>query len=68
MKPTTTVLSVLLLVWATAALIAEDNEKEIERQEAEELARAKELELHVEDAGDGTASDWGLWLEPLLSR
>ncbi|MEO1837243.1 MAG: NPCBM/NEW2 domain-containing protein [Akkermansiaceae bacterium] len=32
------------------------------------LAGAMELELHVEDAGDGAASDWGLWLEPLLSR
>ena len=33
-----------------------------------DLADAKSLELRVEDAGDGTGSDWGLWLEPTLSR
>jgi hypothetical protein len=27
-----------------------------------------ELELLVEDGGDGTGGDWGLWLEPVLSR
>ncbi len=27
-----------------------------------------ELELIVEDAGDGTSGDWGLWLEPVLKR
>lgn len=26
------------------------------------------LELHVEDAGDGPNSDWGVWLEPELHR
>ena len=26
------------------------------------------LELRTEDAGDGWANDWGLWLEPQLSR
>jgi hypothetical protein len=24
----------------------------------------QQLELIVEDAGDGNASDWGVWLEP----
>lgn len=28
----------------------------------------QKLELIVEDAGDGTSSDWGLWLEPQLTR
>lgn len=28
----------------------------------------QKLELIVEDAGDGTGSDWGLWLEPQLQR
>ena len=46
MKPTTTVLSVLLLVWATAALIAEDNEKEI-------LGRYRAAALMGGDAGRG---------------
>lgn len=32
------------------------------------LTGVKELELLVEDARDGTASDWGLWLEPVLRR
>lgn len=27
-----------------------------------------ELELVVEDGGDGTGGDWGLWLEPVLTR
>ena len=46
MKPTTTVLSVLLLVWATAALIAQDNEKEI-------LGRYRAAALMGGDAGRG---------------
>ena len=29
---------------------------------------AKEIELIVEDAGDGMASDWGCWFEPEVSR
>lgn len=28
----------------------------------------KSLELRVENAGDGNASDWGVWLEPTLRR
>ena len=28
----------------------------------------KELRLIVEDGGDGSSNDWGLWLEPMLSR
>jgi hypothetical protein len=32
------------------------------------LEGAKELELLVEDAGDGNRSDWGLWLSPKLGR
>ena len=33
-----------------------------------DLTGAKELRLTVEDAGDGTGSDWGLWLAPHLSK
>ncbi|BCM92713.1 hypothetical protein IAD21_04595 [Abditibacteriota bacterium] len=29
---------------------------------------AKTLELSVEDGGNGNGSDWGLWLDPTLSR
>lgn len=32
------------------------------------VAGVKELELIVEDAGDGMGSDWGCWFEPQLSR
>ncbi len=46
MKPTTTVLSVLLLALATAALIAQDNEKEI-------LGRYRAAALMGGDAGRG---------------
>jgi len=46
MKPTTTVLSVLLLTLATAALIAQDNEKEI-------LGRYRAAALMGGDAGRG---------------
>jgi len=28
----------------------------------------KNLELLVEDGGDGNGSDWGVWLEPVLTR
>lgn len=33
-----------------------------------DIASIKRLELIVEDAGDGPGSDWGVWLEPVLSR
>ena len=33
-----------------------------------DVTGVKQLELLVGDAGDGTGSDWGLWLEPTLSR
>ena len=33
-----------------------------------DLEGAEEVQLSVEDAGDGSGSDWGLWLEPVLSR
>ncbi|MFT4548665.1 MAG: hypothetical protein ACI8XO_001213 [Verrucomicrobiales bacterium] len=33
-----------------------------------DLSGVGELELIVEDAGDGTGSDWGLWLDPILSK
>ncbi len=46
MKPATTVLSVVLLAWATAALIAQDNEKEI-------LGRYRAAALKGGDAGRG---------------
>jgi hypothetical protein len=29
---------------------------------------AKQLELIVENAGDGNNSDWAVWIEPQLSR
>ena len=32
------------------------------------LKEAQQLELKVSDGGDGTGSDWGLWLEPVLVR
>jgi hypothetical protein len=32
------------------------------------LGGVKELELVVDDAGDGAGGDWGLWLEPVLGR
>jgi hypothetical protein len=28
----------------------------------------KQLELIVEDAGDGPGADWGVWIEPMLER
>lgn len=33
-----------------------------------DLEGATSLELVTEDAGDGKGSDWGLWLEPILTR
>jgi hypothetical protein len=30
--------------------------------------RVKELELRVTNADDGNASDWGVWLDPVLTR
>ncbi|MCC7495508.1 MAG: NPCBM/NEW2 domain-containing protein [Fimbriimonadaceae bacterium] len=38
------------------------------REATVELAGVQRLELLVEDAGDGNSSDWGIWVEPLLSR
>jgi hypothetical protein len=32
------------------------------------LKDAQQLELNVSDGGDGNSSDWGLWLEPTLTR
>jgi hypothetical protein len=32
------------------------------------VADAKRLELIVENAGDGNNSDWGVWIEPQMSR
>jgi len=32
------------------------------------VSSKKNLELIVEDGGDGNRSDWGLWLEPTLTR
>lgn len=32
------------------------------------IAGVEELELVVEDAGDGNASDWGVWIAPALRR
>ena len=37
-------------------------------QERINLGTIKELELITEDAGDGTAHDWGIWLNPILTR
>lgn len=33
-----------------------------------DLSGASELELRVENGGDGNAGDWGLWLNPVLKR
>ena len=33
-----------------------------------ELRGVKTLELRVEDGGNGNGSDWGVWLDPALSR
>jgi hypothetical protein len=33
-----------------------------------DVTNVDKLELITEDAGDGWANDWGLWLEPQLSR
>jgi hypothetical protein len=38
------------------------------REQAVPVARVKLLELIVEDAGDGTNGDWGVWLDPQLRR
>lgn len=32
------------------------------------VAGVKEIELMVEDGGDGIGSDWGCWFEPVLTR
>ena len=32
------------------------------------LGNAREIELIVEDSGDGNGSDWGCWFDPVLSR
>ncbi len=45
--------------------------KTTERRLAEmevDITGIKRLELLVEDAGDGTGSDWGVWIEPTLQR
>lgn len=33
-----------------------------------DIAGKQNIELIVQDGGDGNGSDWGLWLEPTLSR
>lgn len=33
-----------------------------------DVTNVKTLELIVDDAGDGNGNDWGLWLDPTLSR
>jgi hypothetical protein len=33
-----------------------------------DLSGVKTLELIVGDGGDGNGNDWGLWLDPILSR
>lgn len=33
-----------------------------------DLSGVDELTLLTEDGGDGSSSDWSLWLEPMLSR
>jgi hypothetical protein len=32
------------------------------------VTEVKQLELIVEDAGDGVSADWGVWIEPTLER
>ena len=38
------------------------------REQKISVSGVRQLELIVEDAGDGNGSDWGVWLEPRLSR
>ena len=33
-----------------------------------DVTDVKQLELVVEDGGNGNGSDWGLWIEPTLER
>lgn len=33
-----------------------------------DVSDVKQLTLRVDDAGDGTRSDWGVWVDPQLSR
>ncbi len=33
-----------------------------------DIAGIDMLELIVENAGNGNAADWGVWLEPVLKR
>ena len=33
-----------------------------------DVSDVEKLELITEDAGDGWANDWGLWLDPQLVR
>ena len=33
-----------------------------------DIANVKELELVVTDGGNGTGADWGVWIEPTLTR
>ncbi|MGC4006728.1 MAG: NPCBM/NEW2 domain-containing protein [Pirellulales bacterium] len=38
------------------------------REKTVDLTGVDRLELNVEDAADGTNSDWGVWLSPTLTR
>ncbi|WP_404307022.1 NPCBM/NEW2 domain-containing protein [Neorhodopirellula lusitana] len=33
-----------------------------------DISNVKELSLIVTDGGNGSGSDWGVWIEPTLSR
>ncbi len=33
-----------------------------------DVSGVKELELRVDDGGDGNRTDWGMWFEPVLRR
>lgn len=42
-------------------------EHQVQRSQID-VTDTETLELIVEDGGDGTSRDWGLWLEPVLRR
>ncbi len=43
------------------------NDRQVRKVEVN-IAGVEELELLVEDAGDGNSSDWGVWIAPTLRR
>ena len=42
--------------------------EQVELETKVDVSGVDTLELIVENAGDGSSSDWGIWLSPKLSR